>query len=936
MRYKNFVNHFLRWPGLKKKRLDHLIYGHPCRSYLATSKWNGMDGDWRRRIRSHKNAPKECCSSDWLPAKRFWSRPTICLTEAAAARAHITPAGEWLLDNFYLIDEQTRIIKRHLPKGYEKGLPQLRSDFLQGNYPRVYDIALQIIEHGDGRWEPETLSRFIRAYQSVTQLTLGEIWALPIMLRLALIENLGRVSRQILANWSDHQLASSWADRMVEASVSDPKKLVLIIADMVRSEPPMTGAFVAELTRCLQSAALALPLSWIEQKLAEEGLTIETLVQTENTQQAANQATVSNSISSLRRLTEVDWREFVEKMSVVEEILYKDPKEIYRHMDFTTRDRYRHVVERLARASNRPEPIVAATAIHLATLAAENAGENQDPADRTHHSHVGFYLIDDGLPRLQQMLGLRPSVWGKWREWGGKCALSIYLGAIALIAGGFTAAILFKVSHSQVRAGWLVALGIVLLLCISQLAVALVNWLVTLWAKPHPLPKMDFTHGIPAEFRTLVVVPTILSNVADIESQVEALEVRFLGNRDNHLHFALLTDFNDAPEENMPEDAALLALAQEKIAELGRRYRRKSGEEDIFFLLHRPRRWNEREQTWMGFERKRGKLNDLNALLRENDTRGFSLIVGHSEVLAGIKYVITLDSDTQLPRESARQYIGAMAHPLNRPKYDAEKQRVTAGYGILQPRIAEALPSPGPTRYVWLCGTELGIDPYTRTVSNVYQDLFNEGSFTGKGIYDVTLFHNVLSKRFPENQILSHDLLEGCYLRSGFLSDVPLYENSPGNYLNDVKRRHRWIRGDWQIASWVWRKGMSGLSRWKIFDNLRRSLAPIALVVLLILVWTVLPATWFWCGVILALLLLPEVLATLLELAIKPDDMRFSQHVTGMTEVVQRRCYQLMLYLACLPHEAWYSLDAIARTVWRLLISRRHLLEWVPSQPDRS
>ena len=300
-------------------------------------------------------------------------------------------------------------------------------------------------------------------------------------------------------------------------------------------------------------------------------------------------------------------------------------------------------------------------------------------------------------------------------------------------------------------------------------------------------------------------------------------------------------------------------------------------------------------------------------------------------MLAGVRFVITLDSDTQLPRESARQYIGAMAHPLNRPKYDAEKQRVVAGYGILQPRIAEALPSPGPTRYVWLCGTELGIDPYTRTVSNVYQDLFNEGSFTGKGIYDVALFHNVLGQRFPENQILSHDLLEGCYLRSGFLSDVPLYENSPGNYLTDVKRRHRWIRGDWQIASWGWRKGLNGLSKWKIFDNLRRSLAPIALVVLLILVWTVLPATWFWFGIILALLLLPEVLATLLELARKPDDMRFSQHVTGMTEVMQRRCCQLLLYLACLPHEAWYSLDAIARTAWRLLISRRHLLEWTPS-----
>ncbi len=844
------------------------------------------------------------------------------LTDAAAASQHITPAGEWLLDNFYLIEEQIRIIKRHLPKGYEKGLPQLMGGILQGSYPRVYDIALQIIEHGDGRWDLTNLSRFVSAYQRVTNLTLGELWAIPIMLRLALIENLSRVSTQVISNWRGHNLADSWADRMIEIAGSDPKKLVLVIADMVRSEPPMTSAFVAGLTRRLQSAALPLPLTWIEQKLAEEGLTIEQLVLAENTQQAANQVTVSNNISSLRRLSEVDWREFVETMSKVEQTLAKDPGATYSDMDFTTRDRYRHVVERVARASRRTELEVAATAVRLATLS--------DNIDDGRRRHVGFYLIDAGLIQLQQALGVRSPFWGKLWVWNQKLVFFNYFGLILLITAGITGGLLFKAGQSGLSAGWMVLLGIVIALCASQVAVTLVNWAVSWLVTPQPLPRMDFTNGIPSQWRTLIAVPAMLSSVAEIESLIEALEVRFLGNRDSHLHFVLLTDFNDALQEHMPEDEALIALAQERITELNKLYPREN--EDIFFLMHRPRRWNAGEQRWMGYERKRGKLSDLNALLRDQAQGNFSCIVGRTEVLSTVKYVITLDSDTQLPRESARQYIGAMAHPLNRPCYDAVKQRITAGYGILQPRIAEALANAGPTRYIWLCGGELGIDPYTRTVSSVYQDLFHEGSFTGKGIYDVDLFKQVLEERFPENLILSHDLLEGCYLRSGFLSDVPLYENSPGSYLSDVKRRERWIRGDWQIIGWLLPSNpLSLLSKWKIFDNLRRSLVSASLLVLLILGWTVLPASYFWFDVILALLLLPGIVTTAVELARKPDDRLFSQHIIDIMQVMQRRLYQLVLYLACLPHEAWYSLSAIVRTCWRLLISHRHLLEWTPS-----
>ena len=375
------------------------------------------------------------------------------------------------------------------------------------------------------------------------------------------------------------------------------------------------------------------------------------------------------------------------------------------------------------------------------------------------------------------------------------------------------------------------------LLSVSQLAIALVNLFATRLATPHPLPRMDFSKGIPPESSTLVVVPTMLTSAENIGQLVDALEVRFLANRDENLRFGLLTDFPDAPEEKLAEDEPLLLLARQGIEALNEKY---GGKEDTFFLFHRPRQWNPQERIWMGYERKRGKLAELNLLLRGGSGSGFSLIVGNTEVLSKVKYVITLDTDTELPRDSAWQLVGAMAHPLNRPLYDADRGRIVSGYGILQPRVAVSLPGTNRSRYARMWGSDAGIDPYTRVVSDVYQDLFGEGSFIGKGIYDVDAFEQVLKDRFPENLILSHDLIEGCYVRSGLISDVQFYEAYPSRYSADVSRRRRWIRGDWQILRWLFprvpgpdacfrKNPISALSRWKIFDNLRRSLAPLAL-----------------------------------------------------------------------------------------------------------
>jgi len=830
------------------------------------------------------------------------------LKAAVTAGRAIAPAGEWLLDNFHLIEEQVRTAKRHLPKAYSRELPRLLRGPSAG-LPRVYDIALEAIAHGDGRLDAESLRRFVAAYQTVVPLKLGELWAIPIMLRLALLENLRRVAARIAAGTAERDLAGAWADRMIEIAGRDAKSLILATADMARSNPPMASSFVAELARRLQGqgAALALPLTWIEQRLSELDLTIEQLVQSQTREQAADQVSMANSIGSLRFLGAMDWREFVEALSVVERSLRRDP--LYGAMDFATRDRYRHAIERIAKASPLAEGEVAREAIRLAHAGA---------------SHVGFYLIGKGLPQLERAARARVSLLEAARRTSRRIAVPLYLGAIALLTGIFSAALVLGYAGGA-REWLLVLIGLVSALAASQLAVALVNRLASALASPEPLPRMDFSRGIAPQSRTLVVVPAMLTSASHIERLVEALEVRFLANRDDSLHYALLTDFQDADEETLPADEALALAAFHGIDELNRKYRSS----ERFFLFHRPRRWNPGERRWMGYERKRGKLSQLNSSLRDGRTHRFSLVAGETKVLRGVKYVITLDTDTQLPRDAARQLVGAMAHPLNR-------------YGILQPRMAVSLPAASQSRYAQLFGAEPGIDPYTRVVSDVYQDLFGEGSFIGKGIYDVDAFERSLQGRFPENRILSHDLLEGCYARAGLLSDVELYEEYPSRYGADVSRRHRWIRGDWQIAGWLLRRvpgagadragashhrktqpnPLSWLSQWKIFDNLRRSLAPLALVALLFAGWGL---------ALLAIVLTPALLASFLEMLRKPVDVPWRRHLAAASRSSARHMAQAAFTLACLPYEAFFGLDAILRTAGRMLLTHTRMLEWKAS-----
>ncbi len=863
--------------------------------------------------------------------ERILMRTYDALAATLKSERRVVPAAEWLLDNFYVIEEQIRMARRHLPRTYSRSLPRLAKGTAAG-FPRVYAIAMELISHADGAVDAVTLGAVVAAYQTIKPLTLGELWAIPIMLRLALIENLRRVAVRLEAGLRDRVSATEWAERMVGVVEQNPSDLILVLADMARANPPLSSAFLAELTRHLhgQSPHFAFALSWLEHRVSEQGLKIAHLVQKESQVQAMDQVSIGNTVTSLRFLSVVDWRGFVEDHSVVEQALGNDPSDVYADMNFATRDLYRHAVEEIAKNSSLAEDAVAREAVRLAANAASGGSARRE-------AHVGYHLIDEGRRSLERAVGARMSLRTAIAA-AANHPLFLYLAGVTVLAAGLLAA-----GHEwATRAGLPSWMQILLMLPVLLLgvhgAIGIVNWVVTVLLPPRPLPRMDFSKGIPPEHRTMVVVPTMLSSVRAVHDLLETIEIHYVANADKHLHYALLTDLRDAPEEVMEEDAELVRLAREGIESLNEKY--KNGRNDLFFLFHRPRRWNAQDSLWMGYERKRGKLKEFNAFLRGGSSASFSEVAGNTAVLPQIRYVITLDTDTQLPRDAARGMVEAMSHPLNRPVFDAARGRVVQGYGIIQPRAETSLPSASRSLYARLFAADAGLDPYTRVVSDVYQDLFAEGSFIGKGIYDVDVFRRACDG-LPDNAILSHDLLESGYARSALLTDVEVLEDHPFRYSADASRRRRWIRGDWQIAWWVlprvpgpeagWvRNPISGLSKWKIFDNLRRSLVPSAMVLQLVLAW-MLPWPWLAAAAtlfVLAVLAVPPLLAASGDLARKPRDLPWNLHLRALTPGCLRQAGQFFFTLMLVPYDAFSSLDAIARTLARMLWTHKRMLEW--------
>ena len=920
------------------------------------------------------------------------------VTVAASPGERLVPAESWLLDNFYLIEQQIVLARRHLPHGYSRQLPRL-ADGPSAGFPRIYDLALQLISHMDGRVDSNNATQIIEAYQSVESLRLGELWAFPIMLQLALLENLRRVALRIARRRQERESAIIWADRMLETAEKEPKQLIQLLAEFANADVPLTAPFVEEFYAKLQAqgAAMTFVQTWLEQRLLEQGVTATQLSEAASRTAATNQISISNSISSLRFIDTMDWRKYVESLSDVEHVLRQDPTEMYLAQDFATRDRYRHVIEEIARDSSYSESAVAHQAIMLAQTAQSSLNINSqisdhqvadgqvaaDQATYDRAMHVGYYLIERGRQTLERAVGFKASWQLRASRVCNTYRLSLYLGSIALLTMVASLTVLLYLNNAYLFNGfdlkgfylnifhlnnwphWLFVIPCII--SFSALAISLVNLFITSILPPRVLPRLDFSKGIPLIHRTMVIVPTLISHAQEIQDLVEALEIRYLGNRDANLFFALITDFRDATECEQPDDEALLAQARSAIELLNDKY--SEDRPCIFYLFHRPRVWNNHEKVWMGYERKRGKLEQFNALLQDNQSSlkadkqaAFSEIVGDDSILSSIKYVITLDTDTQLPRDIARTLVGNMAHPLNRPIYDAQKRRIVDGYAILQPRASISLVSAGQSWFTKLFAGESGIDPYTREVSDVYQDVFGEGTFIGKGIYDVNAFRQSVDGRFPENLVLSHDLLESAYARSALVTDVDLVEEFPASYTIDASRRHRWIRGDWQLAGWLLprvpaptqiydtdqsanpfrnkreKNPLTVLSIWKIFDNIRRSLVPPSLLVMLLAGWLFLAGpAWLWTLLVLIIVFLPSLLGSTFEFIRKPKERDWLVHLMATGKSAFRSIQVNTLTIVLLPYDTLICIDAIICSGVRMLFTKRGLLLWhMPSYVKRN
>lgn len=853
------------------------------------------------------------------------------LAAGAARGVDVGPAGEWLLDNFHVVREHIREIHESLPRGYYRELPELTTGALAG-YPRVYELTITLISHTEGRVDRQNLDAFMAAYQSVRTLSIGELWAVSAMLRLALIESVRRMTLRTVQRMDHIEQADAWAARIVAAAEQGQGALGGTLDAFVRSHPQLTAAFVSRLLHQLRLIVGSYPiLAQIEQWIADRSLAAEDAIARATQHLALTQVIMAHSITSLRSIAHLDWASFVDGQSAMERELREDPAGFYARMTFGTRDRYRHVVERIARRTGLEEEAVARTTVEIARSAAVAGGEP------TLHGHVGYYLVDEGLPRLEAATGYRKAPGEAVHRWLLRHPNLVFGGGIA---AGTTAAlaVLFWLAGPAAQAAWPLVL-VLALIPAADLSISAVNQIITAWLPPRTLPKLDLhgKEGVPAEFRTAVVVPTLFDSVEAVEEALANLEVQFLANRGAHLHFALLSDFTDAPAETVEGDAAIVAAGVQGVRALNARYAR--GTDDAFYFFHRPRRWNPQQGVFMGWERKRGKLAQFNRFLRGREEDAFSVVVGAVEPLRTVRYVITLDADTVLPPDAAPDLIGALAHPLNRAVYDEASGRVVRGYGILQPRVGISLPSAHRSRFAAIHSGHPGVDPYTTAVSDVYQDLYGEGSFTGKGIYDVDAFERATHGRFPENTLLSHDLVEGSYARAGLVTEVVVYDDYPSRYLVHARRKHRWIRGDWQLLGWLTPEvpGLGGpepnrlslLSRWKILDNLRRSTVEIGQLAFLLAGWTLLPGSPLrWTAIGLAAIAGPWIVALGLGALRPPRDRSWRAYYAGMGHDAVTAAQQVALAVTFLAHQAWLSGDAIIRTLWRLFGSRRYLLEW--------
>lgn len=854
----------------------------------------------------------------------------------------VPPAAEWLLDNFYLIEEQVNSIRRDFDlKDYFK-LPVLKSGFLKG-YARVFAIAVEIILHTDGQINEKVVSDYLDAYQSHNNLFEREIWNLPLVIRMALIDDIKHQCVKIRNALQQWRKADDALNDSPNNGMPDTDRILKAYEDSLESGEKTNAAFLDHLLYRLRRSGHnhSQILIALDEFHARAGVTTPQIIQREHTARSVNTVSLGNCITSLRLIATLDWGELLDKASRVNEILSRDPDGTYPKMDSATRSMYRGKVEALASFYGVSEIYLANELLTLASQAFSLHGQGTRDPEILRTFHVGYYLIGKGTAILKSRLKQRKEPSSaeaviRKKHPGLFYFIPILLFCLVLTATAALYAYLYSDTHGALLA---VIAGICTFLPSSEIAVIFVNRIVCRTLPPFVFPRLELRDGIPEEMSAVVAVPTLLSGVDRVRDILKGLESHYLANREKNLYFALIGACKDADSKDLESDAAVIETALRGIRELNAKY--AADGEEIFFFFNRERQFSASNNKWIGWERKRGALIEFNDLVLGFSDTSFTVKSNETPPFSHVRYIITLDCDTVLPFGTAKNMIGIMAHPLNRPVADKKRRIIAEGYGIMQPRVEVDLDSANKSVFSRILTGQVGIDPYANAISNVYQDLFGEGIFTGKGIYDLEAFQSILKETIPENAVLSHDLLEGSFIRAGLISDLKLVDSYPSKFNSFSARQHRWIRGDWQLVPFLFRRirnsrnemvpnPLTMLSRMKIFDNLRRSLIAPSLMILALAAFSILPGSiWLWLGYFFGAQLLPLITEALPCFFTRRFYNIKVKHYIQAFVGLRAMMLQAALNLLFLPYQAWLMLNAIAVTLVRVFITKKNMLEWL-------
>ena len=721
----------------------------------------------------------------------------------------IHPAGEWILDNFYIIEESVKQIEKEMSIKKYINFTGIQNGKYKG-FARIYVLATEIVAYTDNKISSENLENYLQAYQTKKTLNMEEIWNIGIFLQIAIINNIAEICEKIYSSQIQKYKVKSIIERLVENKEKSDLKYTQVAGGRLKNVElkSMRYPFIEYMSYSLKKYGKRAYgyLNILEEEVEKVGITVAEAIQKEHFDIAISKISMANCITSIKRIQRINFLDIFEKINGVEGILNNEPAKIYENMEYKTKEYYRNTIKEIAKKTNMSEIYVAKKVVELCSQAKK--GEKE--------SHIGYYLIDDGKEKLYKKLEYKEHILKQ------ETKVKIYIATIVILTIVISALISQALTKELVKR---ILFTILLLIPISEIVIQTIQYILGKVVKPKLIPKMELKNGISKENATFVVIPTIIKSKEKVQELFEKMEVFYLANKSPNLYFAVL---GDCSESNMQEEKFDKEVEEEglkQVARLNAKYSEQSeGENEfpIFHFIYRERKYNKSEEKYLGWERKRGLLTQFNEYILKHEKNQFKVNTINQEEIPFIKYVITLDSDTDLVLNTTFELVGAMSHILNKP--EIQNGIVIKGHALMQPRVGINLDISHKNLFTKIFAGAGGIDNYTNAISDVYQDNFDEGIFTGKGIYDVEVFSKLLKSEIPENKVLSHDLLEGSYLRCGLVTDVMLMDGYPTKYASFMNRLARWTRGDWQIIGWLNNKKLNLLSKFKIFDNLRRSL----------------------------------------------------------------------------------------------------------------